>query len=362
MLTGVGAILVWRFWPRPPGAVFDPNATPRTVAARGDLADDEKTTISIFNQTSPSAVYITTLAVQHDVFSLDLQQIPQGTGSGFIWDDKGHVATNFHVIQGADTARVTLADHSTWRARVVGAYPDTDLAVLAIDAPSSQLRPIPIGSSHDLQVGQKTFAIGNPFGLPDADHRRRQRPGTGNGVGRPAEDQGHDSDGRGDQPGQLRRAAADSAGRLIGVNTAIYSPSGAFAGIGFAIPVDLVNRIVPQLIRSGKVDPPRPGCADRSGPGRRQLGLNGVLVLEVRPDSPAAKAGLRPTRRSESNRIELGDVITAVDGKPVKTANNLVDVLDQHKVGDKVSLTIIRDGKEQQLEVTLDEVHSGQTG
>jgi S1-C subfamily serine protease len=355
LLLALGAVLLWRFWPRP-DAGLDPSAAPRPVAPRGDLAEEEKTTISIFTQASPSAVHITTLAVKHDVFNLDLYQIPQGTGSGFVWDDQGHVATNYHVIQGSDAARVTLADHSNWKARVVGAFPDVDLAVLIIDAPKGRLRPILVGTSHDLQVGQKAFAIGNPFGLDQT-----LTTGVVSALGREMESvtrrkiKDMIQTDAAINPGNSGGPLLDSAGRLIGVNTAIYSPSGAFAGIGFAIPVVTVNHIVPQLIRSGKVT--RPGLGVQVAPDQlaRRLGLKGVLIMDVQPDSPAAKAGLRATRRDESNRVELGDVILAIDGKPVKSANDLLDVLEKHAVGDTVELTILRDGQEQKVTVTLEE-------
>ena len=355
LLLVLGAILVWRFWPRTPDSVYDPDAAPRPVTPRGDLAEIEKTTIAIFNQTSPAVAHITTLAVRHNVLNLDLLQIPQGTGTGIVWDEKGHIVTNYHVIQGADAARVTLADQSSWKARLVGAYPDDDLAVLAIGASRENLHPILVGTSHDLQVGQTAFAIGNPFGLD-----RTLTTGVVSALGREMESvtrrkiKGVIQTDAAINPGNSGGPLLDSAGRLIGVNTAIYSPSGAYAGIGFAIPVDTVNRVVPQLIRSGKVTRPRLGVVVAPDQVARQLGVRGALVLEVQPDSPAAKAGLRPTRRDEANRIQLGDVIVAFDGKPVRSANDLSDLLDEHQPGDTVPLTILRDGQEQQVTVTLD--------
>jgi S1-C subfamily serine protease len=354
LVLALQAVLVWEFWPRTPASGPDPNAVPRDITPRGDLAEDEKSTIAIFGKASPSVVHITTLALRQDAFSLDVFQIPRGTGSGFVWDQNGNVVTNFHVIQGADAARVTLADHSSWTARLVGAYPDKDLAVLMIDAPRDRLRPIPLGTSHDLQVGQKVFAIGNPFGL---DHSLTT--GVISALGREIESVNKRSIKNMIQtdaainPGNSGGPLLDSAGRLIGVNTAIFSPSGAYAGIGFALPVDEVNRVVPQLIRHGKVI--RPGLGMQMAPDQiaRQLGLKGVLILEVQPDGPAAKAGLKPTRRDESNRIQLGDVIVAFDGQPVRSVNELLDVLEQHEVGDNVPVTVLRDGQERQVSVTL---------
>ncbi len=248
------------------------------ITPRGDLAADEKSMIAIFRQASPSVVHITTLAVRQDAFSFDVLQIPQGTGSGFVWDADGHVVTNFHVIQEADAATVTMADHSNWKAHLVGAYPDKDLAVLRVDAPPASLHPIPIGTSHDLQVGQKVFAIGNPFGLDQS-----LTTGIISALGReiqsvtqrPIKDVIQTDAAI--NPGNSGGPLLDSAGRLIGVNTAIYSPSGVSAGIGFAIPVDEVNRLVPQLIRHGRVI--RPGLGIQVGPDRlaAELGLSGVL-------------------------------------------------------------------------------------
>ncbi|MDB5306545.1 MAG: 2-alkenal reductase [Gemmataceae bacterium] len=256
LLLVLGGVLAWRFWPRPTRPGTDPDAVPRAVTPRGDLAEAEKTTIAIFRQTSPAAVHITTLNVRQDRFSLNLFQIPRGTGSGFVWDQDGRVVTNYHVIEGADAARVTLSDQSEWKARLVGAYPDKDLAVLVIDAPGDRLRPIPIGTSHDLQVGQFAFAIGNPFGLDQT-----LTTGVISALGREIDSVNRKTikdviqTDAAINPGNSGGPLLDSAGRLIGVNTAIYSPSGAFAGIGFAIPVDEVNRVVPQLIRTGTVNP-----------------------------------------------------------------------------------------------------------
>ncbi len=232
----------------------DPRAAARAVTARGELFTDEKSTISLFKQASPSVVHITAITVQRDFFSLNLYQIPEGTGSGFVWDTNGNIITNFHVIQNADAAQVTLADQSAWKARRVGAAPDKDLAVLRIDAPANRLKAIPLGTSKDLQVGQRVFAIGNPFGLDQS-----LTTGVISALGREIESvtrrpiQGVIQTDAAINPGNSGGPLLDSAGRLIGVNTAIYSPSGGSAGIGFAIPADTVNRIVPELIRYGKI-------------------------------------------------------------------------------------------------------------
>ncbi len=334
-----------------------PPAEPRAIMPRGDLAEDEKSMIALFRQASPSVVHITTLAVRQDAFSFDVLQIPQGTGSGFIWDADGHIVTNFHVIQDADAATVTMADHSNWKAHPVGAYPDKDLAVLRVDAPQAALHPIPIGTSHDLQVGQKVFAIGNPFGLDQS-----LTTGIISALGReiqsvtrrPIRDMIQTDAAI--NPGNSGGPLLDSAGRLIGVNTAIYSPSGVSAGIGFAIPVDEVNRLVPQLIRHGRVI--RPGLGVQVAPDRlaAELGLSGVLILGVVPDGPAAKAGLRATRRVQGGQIELGDVIVAIDGQGVGSVEELLTALDRYQVGARVKVTLLRDGGQVVIEVVLESV------
>src|SRR5215831_16808053 len=335
----------------------DPRAAARSVAPRGELWSDEKSTITLFRQASPSVVNITAIGVQRDLFTLNLYQIPQGTGSGFIWDKSGNVITNFHVIQEADAAQVTLGDQSTWKARVVGMAPDKDLAVLRIDAPADRLRPIPVGTSKDLQVGQYVFAIGNPFGLDQT-----LTTGVISALGREIESvtrrpiQGVIQTDAAINPGNSGGPLLDSAGRLIGVNAAIYSPSGTSAGIGFAIPVDTVNRIVSELIRYGKVTRPGIGVQIAEEQIADRLGVKGILIVEVVPGSAAAKAGLRPTQREGSGRVRLGDVITAVDGKKVESLNELFILLENYKVGDVVSISLLRDGKVIQTKVTLEAV------
>lgn len=332
----------------------DPRAMARAVATRGELLPDEKSTITIFRQASPAVVNITAIGVQRDLFTLNLYQIPQGSGSGFVWDKNGDVITNFHVIQEADAAQVTLGDQSTWKARVVGVAPDKDLAVLRIDAPADRLHPIPVGTSKDLQVGQNVFAIGNPFGLDQTLTR-----GVISALGREIESvtrrpiQGVIQTDAAINPGNSGGPLLDSAGRLIGVNAAIYSPSGTSAGIGFAIPVDTVNRIVPELIRYGKVTRPGIGVQIAEEQLAERLGVTGALVVEVFPGSAAAKAGIRPTTRESSGRVRLGDVIVAVDGKKIESPNDLFLLLEKYKVGDVVNVALLREGKTVQTKVTL---------
>jgi S1-C subfamily serine protease len=366
LLVGVG-VLVWRFWPARE-RLTDPGAAPRQVTPRGPLAADEETTIAIVQNASPSVVQVvSTLAARGNAFSLNQQVIPKGMGTGIVWqvrNDGAYVVTNYHVIQGANGADITLADNSTWPAQLVGLDKDRDLAVLWISAPRSRLHEILIGTSHDLKVGQKVFAIGNPFGLD-----RTLTTGIVSALGREIEaDDGRSLKGTiqtdaAINPGNSGGPLLDSAGRLIGVNTAILSPSKASAGIGFAIPVDDVNRVVTQLIRYGKAV--RPGLGIHEAPDQlaRKLGLNGVLILGVDRGGPAAKAGLRPTRRDLSGQIRLGDVIVALDGQKVTSTDEewdksppsrkLFDVLDRHNVGDTVTVTVERDGKRLDKSVVL---------
>ena len=335
----------------------DPRAAPRAVTARGELLSDERSTINLFRQASPAVVNITAIGVERDLFTLNLYQIPQGTGSGFVWDTNGDIITNFHVIQNADAAQVTLADQSNWKARVVGVAPDKDIAVLRIDAPANRLHPIPIGTSKDLQVGQSVYAIGNPFGLDQT-----LTTGVISALNREIESvtrrpiQGVIQSDAAINPGNSGGPLLDSAGRLIGVNTAIYSPSGASAGIGFAIPVDSVNRIAPELIRSGKITRPGLGIQIADEQIAQRLGVTGVLVVDVARGGAAAKAGIQPTRRDAEGRLRLGDVITAIDGKKVESANDLYLALEKYKVGEAVTVSMLRNGKTVQTRVMLEAV------
>jgi S1-C subfamily serine protease len=355
-LSALGALLANNSWTGN-APLNDPRATQRAVLPRGELQTEEKSIIALFRQASPSVVNITAIGVQRDLFTLNLYQIPQGTGSGFVWDTSGDIITNFHVIQNANAAQVTLADQSTWKARVVGVAPDKDLAVLRIDAPVARLRPIPIGTSKDLQVGQSVFAIGNPFGLDQT-----LTTGVISALGREIESvtrrpiQGVIQSDAAINPGNSGGPLLDSAGRLIGVNTAIYSPSGASAGIGFAIPVDTVNRTVTELIRFGKVTRPGLGVQIAEEQIAQRLGVTGVLVVDVAAGSPAAKAGIRPTTREASGRVRLGDVIVAIDGKKVESPNDLYLTLEKYKIGDIVTVSLLRDGKTVQTKATLEAV------
>jgi S1-C subfamily serine protease len=354
LLVVLAGALVWRFWPRVANSGLDPDAVARPIAARGDLSEDEKATIALYRQSAPSVVHVTRLTRRRDPFSMDLMQIQEGTGSGFIWDADGHVVTNNHVVAGATDFEVITSDQHKYKATLVGASPDKDLAVLKIDAPKSDLHVIPLGSSQDLQVGQKAFAIGNPFGL-DQSLTAGVISALDREIGTesPRPIKGVIQTNAAINPGNSGGPLLDSAGRLIGVNTAIVSPSGASAGIGFAIPVDEVNRIVPQLIRHGKIVRPGLGIHPANDQTNRQLGINGVLIIDVIPEGSAAKAGLRPTRRDETGELQFGDVIVGIDNKKVKSVKDLYVALDAHKIGDQVTVTVDRDGERAKVAVTL---------
>lgn len=328
---------------------------PPVVEARGDLSPVEQTTVAIFRNASPSVVFITKLEVRMDQFRRNAMAMPAGTGSGFVWDTQGHIVTNYHVIAGADGARVTLSDQSVWPAQLVGAYPDKDLAVLRIDAPEDKLPPLPVGSSSDLVVGQHVFAIGNPFGLDQT-----LSTGVISGLGREIMSmsqrpiQGVVQTDAAINPGNSGGPLLDSAGRVVGVNTAIYSPSGASAGVGFAVPIDIVARVVPQLIATGRVERAGLGVQLDDGQLANRLRLRGALVLGVVPGSGAERAGLRPARRDpRDGRVLIGDLIVAVDGDAVANSIDLYRVLDRHEVGDEVVVTTVRSGQRVDVRVSL---------
>ena len=353
-LLVLAAVVGWLLYQTWQPTLHDPQAVSRPVTARGDLAGDEQNTIDIFRSAAPSVVYITSIAVRRNLFSLNVYEIPQGTGSGFIWDRQGRIVTNFHVISDASRLEVTLADHSTWKASLVGAAPDRDLAVLQITAPASKLQPIAVGESNNLLVGQKVFAIGNPFGLDQtlttgivSALGREITAVTGRTI--------HDviQTDAAINPGNSGGPLLDSAGRLIGVNTAIYSPSGASSGIGFAVPVGEVNRVVPQIISKGKVLRPGLGVTLANRSLTRDLGLEGVLVLKVVSGSAAEQAGLRGTSQVGDGLV-LGDIILAVNGRKVTDYDSLRDEIERYEVGASVLLTLLRDEATAEVSVQLE--------
>jgi len=332
-----------------------PAVHPRSIAARGDLAADEKNTIDLFEQCSKSVVYVSPLIRRTERIGFFYRNVMEtATASGFVWDRDGHVVTNFHVIKDATRCLVTLPDNSQYEAERTGYWADKDIAVLRIDAPADKLFPVAVGSSSDLRVGQKVFAIGNPFGLDftlttgivSALNREIQSV-SGRTI------QGVIQTDAAINPGNSGGPLLDSAGRLIGMNTAIYSKSGGSAGIGFAVPVDIINQVVPQLISQGKVT--RPGLGINPAPEsiRQQLGLNGVLILSVAEDSGARRAGLRPTTETKTGHIVLGDIIVKVGDTATPDLNTLLNALEHYRIGDTVELTIIRQDRQKKVSVTL---------
>ncbi len=353
ILSAISAVLWFLSSPR---SLYDSDAESRPVTARGDLAADEQNTIDLFEATSTSVVYITSIELRRSLFSLNIYEIPQGTGSGLIWDRDGRIVTNYHVIEDANRIEVTLADHSTWKGTVVGVSPDKDLAVLQISAPSDRLIPIMIGESENLRVGQKVFAIGNPFGLDQT-----MTTGIVSALGREIKSvsgrtiQGVIQTDAAINPGNSGGPLLDSAGRLIGINTAIYSPSGASAGIGFAVPVNIINRVVPELIKYGRAVKPGLGVTIANNQIAKRLGIEGVLLINIQPDSAAEKAGLRGTRRID-DEIVLGDIIESVNNISISSFDNLRNEFDKYRVGDEVVLGIIRDDRRIEVRIALEMV------
>jgi S1-C subfamily serine protease len=353
------AVALWRGWPGSGGWFGQEarDAVPRAVLARGDLAADERATIELFERSRASVVFITTERQVQDFWTRNVFSVRQGTGSGFIWDDLGHVITNFHVIQGASEATVRLADGRDYQAGLVGVSPAHDIAVLRIGVGFQRPPPVPLGTSQDLKVGQKVFAIGNPFGLDwtlttgiISALDRSLRSDSGATIEHLIQTDAAIN------PGNSGGPLLDSAGRLIGITTAIFSPSGASAGIGFAVPVDTVNRVVPQLISAGRYIRPALGIEIDEGINRRlvaMLGTEGVFVLRVAPGSAAEAAGLRGAQVAADGSFRPGDVIVGVDGRAVEGVGQLLGRLDDFSVGDTVKLEVLRDGQRVELPVTL---------
>ncbi len=348
------AVLAFVFGSRWQGAVLqaDSRGEPRQVAPSSGLLPEERSTVELFRQASPSVVNITTVTNRRNVFARRIDRVPEGTGTGFLWDAQGHVVTNFHVVYRAHEALVTLSDQSTWPAELVGGDPHVDLAVLKIEAPADKLRPIAVGTSRDLQVGQSVLAIGNPFGL---DHTLTT--GVISALDREVSSltnrliRGVIQTDAAINPGNSGGPLLDSSGRLIGVNTQIVSSSGAWGGIGFAIPVDTVNWVVPELIAHGEVERPLIGV-ELDDSLLRARGVKGALVTRVVPGSGAERAGMRESRRTRRG-IVLGDLITAIEGRAVASVNDVHTILEDFRVGDVVTVSVVRSDGEENLEVRL---------
>ncbi|WP_159347835.1 S1C family serine protease [Roseomonas harenae] len=350
-------ILAWHGLPLIQSLLLGTQAEPRVITPRGNLAEDERSTIALFEAARSSVVFISTTERVLAPWSRNALNVPRGTGSGFVWDAAGHVVTNHHVLAGASGATVRLADGRAFSAALVGTSPAHDLAVLRIGVAIGRPSPLPIGTSADLRVGQKVFAIGNPFGLDwtlttgiiSALNRELPAQAGSVMVGLVQTDAAIN-------PGNSGGPLLDSAGRLIGVNTAIFSPSGASAGIGFAVPVDVVNRVVPRLIADGGYVRSDLGIrtdAQLNEALSARLGVQGVFVLDVVPGSTAAIAGLRPAQLTADGGFIPGDIIIAVAGRPVSRVPELLAALDQYDPGATVGLTILRGGRSITLDIPL---------
>jgi len=363
VVLGVVVFLFVALWRSLPGlglrigADGERDPEPRAVLARGDLASDEAATIELFERSRDSVVFISTRQQVQDFWTRNVFSVPRGTGSGFIWDDAGNVITNFHVIEGASEATVRLADGRDYKAGLVGTSPAHDIAVLRIGVGFKRPPPVPLGTSEDLRVGQKVFAIGNPFGLDwtlttgIVSALDRSLPSDSG----PTIEHLIQTDAA-INPGNSGGPLLDSAGRLIGINTAIFSPSGASAGIGFAVPVDTVNRVVPQIIAKGRYIRPALGIEIDERLNRRISALlktEGVFVLRVTPGSAAEAAELRGARMARDGSFVPGDVIVGLEGHGIASVGELLGRLDDYDVGDTVKLDVLRGGERVEVPVTL---------
>lgn len=316
-------------------------AAVRPVTPRGDLAEDEKATIELFQRCSKAVVYITSLASRRISYDLEAET-ESGSGSGFVWDEQGHIVTNYHVVRESEKLLVTFANQRTVEADLVGTAPHKDLALLRVNVPASDLSPIAVGESSNLQVGQKVFAIGNPFGL-DQTLTTGVISGLGREIRSTTERRISDvvQTDTAINPGNSGGPLLDSAGRLIGVTTAIASSTGTNNGVGFAIPIDTVQRVVPQLIRYRRVINPDLGIVPISRALASRAGLEGVLVKSVIQDGPAYNAGIMPFRFLDGY-LAYGDLIVGINGTPIREVDDMYEKLEEYNVGDSVNVRVIR--------------------
>jgi S1-C subfamily serine protease len=308
------------------------------------LTNDETNNIEVFQAASPSVVFVTNTQLRRQRFSLNVLEIPKGSGTGFVWDKSGLIVTNYHVIYGANKINIAMQSGRQYEATVVGTSPEKDIALLKIEAPEETLQPLPLGDSDNLAVGRKVLAIGNPFALDTT-----LTVGVVSALGREIKSMNNRTISNVIQtdaainPGNSGGPLLNSNGELIGVNTAIFSPTGASAGIGFAIPVSTVKNLVPQLKKYGKLYRPVLGIESLSDSWTKRLKINGVAIFSVKPGLPAAKAGLIGIREDRRGNIHLGDVIIAIDGEPVTNEDTMLSLLEQHSPGDRIELTTLRD-------------------
>ena len=346
---------------------FQPNTSAFTEAQPAGVSDpslatDEQNNVEVYRAISPGVAYITSTTVQQGFFG-DVEE-GQGSGSGSVIDNQGRILTNYHVIEGAQRLSVSLGGNKKYTARVVGGDPDTDLAVIQIESPPDQLTVIPLGDSDRLVVGQKVLAIGNPFGLD-----RTLTTGVISGLQRPIRArnnrpiEGAVQTDASINPGNSGGPLLDSHGRMIGINSQILSPAGGSVGVGFAIPVNIAKRVVPQLIEFGRVRRPKLGIGTRDVNTLRNMPVSdGVLILQIAPGSAAAIAGLRETTQSMDGGIELGDIIVAIDGDKVTNQDDLFRILDKHQIGDSVRVEVVRDGRRVTVPLRLTEVPDARRG
>ncbi len=318
--------------------------------------EDEANSTEIFRKASPAVVYVTTTSLRQSRFSLNVMEIPRGSGSGFIWHESGLVVTNYHVVAGADRVQVTLQDSSNHAAEIIGQAPEKDLAVLRLLEPPEELATLPLGDSTELSVGRKVLAIGNPFGL-DTTLTTGVVSALGREIRAPSgrEIRGVIQTDAAINPGNSGGPLLNSLGQLIGVNTQIYSPSGASAGIGFAIPVNTLQEVVPQLISYGRILRPIMGVELASDRWRRRYGIKGLPIVRVYPGLPAHEAGLRGAWRSRSGGIKLGDVIVEIEGKKINSHDDYLNILENHKPGDTLEVRTVFGKEERTFSVTLTE-------
>jgi len=367
LLIGLGVYFSKKYFSKPEESILDAVKYDGSVATKGTtdthrravdsviyLTNSEQATIDLFEKSAPSVCFITTLQQQRDYWSRNITEIPSGSGSGFIWDDQGHIITNYHVIQNGSKLKVTLSDRTSWDAEVIGYEDNKDLAVLKIKAPADKLRPIPLGQSSKLKVGQSVYAIGNPFGLDQSlttgviSALGREIKSVG---GRPIRDVIQTDAAI--NPGNSGGPLLDSGGRLIGVNTMIYSTSGASAGIGFSIPVDEVNWVVSDIVKYGMVKRPVLGIEILPSQYAENWGVEGVMISNVLENGGAAKAGLKPLEQTRNGDIIFGDIIIAVNDTPIRSNNDLFLALEKYNAGDKVKVKYIREESEKVVEVLL---------